>query len=240
MSSVLITPILKWFYGFIFLITAIACGSEKPGDMKGDSQAIELAKEMIQNIGGPERWKSLSSLYISAIHHEKRLDKPYRSEIWRNLDPVRIKIVQTGDDFIIKRVIVDDKGWVVREDQKTPMSEGSLNYLKNWDKHLFYRLLRDIARERPMKLTLSGERSFTISKEDDFWARITLSREGLPYKYETLAPEGDTLVTLYPEWATSEGFRHPSIAMAPDSSFVFKATQWKHSTTKYPDSFFRQ
>lgn len=220
------------------LLFSIACSSEESQNINGDRQAIMLAQVMIENLGGKERWESLSSLHIKAVHHEKRLDKPYQSEIWRNLNPLHVKIHQRSDEFSIKRIFNSEGGWVIREGKVDTLRESSFEFLKNWDQHLFYRTLHDIAAGHKMTIQESGEKSFTILKNDTFRARITLNENGYPFKYETLNLQRDTLITLYPEWDETDGYKHPIVAMAPDSSFVFETIVWEPFTTNYPDSIF--
>ncbi|MEQ8627327.1 hypothetical protein [Ekhidna sp.] len=209
---------MRAIYHLIFLSLLIACNQNR-------GESFDNENLVLEQMGDLEKWQSLQGLYIKALHEEKRLDFPYYSEIKRNLNPTEVWIHQWTEELDNVRYFNDSLGWSLRNGDKTEMDSSMLVYLKNWDRHLFYRTIKNLATENYEAKT-KNDSTFTIWDGNYFIATITLNKNGLPYKYFTPTVFGDTSLTVYAKWSETDGLVHPDVSMAPDSSFFFTAEVW--------------
>ncbi|WP_370089358.1 hypothetical protein [Ekhidna sp.] len=205
-------------YHLIFFYLFIACNQNRGESF--DNENLVLAQ-----MGDLEKWQNLQSLYIKAIHEEQRLDFPYYSEIKRNLSPTKVWVHQWTDEFDNIRYFNDSTGWNLRNGVRSEMDSSMYAFLKNWDRHLFYRTIKNLASKEYQANDLNDS-TYTIWDGDYFIAKIILSDKGLPYKYFTPTISGDTSLTVYTKWSETDGIVHPDVSMALDSSFVFTAEIW--------------
>ena len=204
-----------------------------------DKKVVSKVNAMLEKLGGEQKWKSLKSIYINAVHYEDRLEKPYQSEIWRNLPSAQIKIVQKTDSFTSYRIINRDEGFSKRDGQEwNSISEPSLKWLLNWDTYLIYRTISRLAKKDTFEVQLKNENTLIISEQGNFHALIELNEKGFPYRYGVPSLEGDTTYTLYTEWEETNGLFHPKVSTNKSGSFRFETQTWKWSDEGYEDEFF--
>ena len=209
----------KIFYFFLavsFLMTS--CNTR-------DEKVATPNNKILAHLGDQDKWLMIKAIYIKAIHEEQRLDFPYYSEIKRNLSPTEVWIHQWTDEFDNIRYFNDSTGWNLRNGVRSDMDSSMYSFLKNWDKHLFYRTIKNLASKEYQAKTLNDS-TYSIWDGDYFIAKIILSDKGLPYKYFTPTISGDTSLTVYTKWSETDGLVHPDVSMALDSSFVFTAEIW--------------
>ncbi|MEQ8905910.1 hypothetical protein [Ekhidna sp.] len=205
----------------VLIVLQVSCSQQN------QSSQISEREKVLAKMGDLDKWRSLQALYIKALHEEQRLDFPYYSEIKRNLNPTEVWIHQWTDEFDNVRYFNDSLGWSLRNGNKTEMDSSMLVYLKNWDRHLFYRTIKNLATENYVAKA-KNDSTFNIWDGSYFIATIILNKNGLPYKYFTPTVSGDTSLTVYAKWSETDGLVHPDVSMAPDSSFVFAAEIWTH------------
>ncbi|HEY9283834.1 MAG TPA: hypothetical protein VIP46_10300 [Pyrinomonadaceae bacterium] len=190
------------------------------------------AAKMLEALGGRERWASLASLYIRATHVEKGIPKPYRSEIWRNLDGVQFKIVQQNADYHQTVFVNGREGWLIHNGEMRALTQEQLAGLLRWDKHLVYKTIRKIALGgRGIGLKLDGGRRLEVYENGERLATLELDGQRRPSKYYTPAPDGkaDSL-TVYTAWGVSDGYVHPTVSEPQGLEAVYRAEVWKPSS----------
>lgn len=217
----------------VLCLAAAGTRGAQPGFLSHveDKRAVEKAAEMLEALGGRGRWAALKSLYIRATHTEKSIPKPYRSEIWRNLDAAQMKIVQQNDDFYNERVVNNSKGWLTRGGEVRELTAEQLGDLLRWDAHLFYKTIRKIALGRPsLSLKLDRNGRLVVYEDGKMLAALELDGRKRPYKY--YVPEaggkGEGL-TIYREWGESEGYVHPVVSEPQGQDAVYRADEWRPS-----------
>jgi hypothetical protein len=233
MKSALLIKVI-FFSGFSLFLSCCN-GVSKKTELKNNEKTI--VEKMIDSMGGEEKWNQVESLYIKALHFEKSRPTPYYSEIWRNLNDKNIRIHQWNENFDLLRIVRDSAGIVIRDGEEEKMTPGTLAYIQNWDKHVFYKTIHDLI-ENKIRSRLIADSIILLERNNAFAGMMVLNDKLLPYKYYTPSLNGDTLLTVYPEWKETNGLKHPSVSMSMDSSFVFKAIEWKPSIDTIPKSFF--
>ena len=80
-------------------------------DLKGDPEAIELAKQMIESIGGAEVWSTARTLYIVEKSRHPRFGDGLIAEFWRDLqEPQETYTIQ--NENVKFREGLDPRGWL--------------------------------------------------------------------------------------------------------------------------------
>ncbi|MGH9902631.1 MAG: hypothetical protein ACRD68_12560, partial [Pyrinomonadaceae bacterium] len=197
-----------------------------------DKAAVARAAEMLAALGGRERWAALTSLYIRATHTEKSIPKPYRSEIWRNLDAAQIKIVQQNEDFHQTRIVNGPRGWSVdRGGAVRELTAEQLGALLHWDAHLFYKTVRKVALGRPgLDLKLDEKGRLLVYEDGRRLATLELDARNRPYQYSVPRADGQgDGLTIYSEWGESAGYVHPVVSEPQGLDAIYRAEEWRPS-----------
>lgn len=194
-----------------------------------DRAAAARAEEMLSALGGRERWASLVSLYIRATHTEKGVARPYRSEIWRNLDAAQFKIVQQNEDFNDTRLVDGARGWLVRKGETRELPAEHLAALLRWDAHLLYKTVRKIALGRPsLDLKLDDRGRLVVYEDGRLLAALELDARKRPHRYYVPGPEGrGERLTVYREWGESGGYVHPVVNEPQGEEAVYRTEEWR-------------
>jgi hypothetical protein len=72
------------------VVTVVAPALDAQG-LRGDAEAVRLARAMVERLGGRERWAAASTLHVVEEVHRPAEAAPYRSELWRWLRAPRIR-----------------------------------------------------------------------------------------------------------------------------------------------------
>lgn len=197
-----------------------------------DRKAATRAAKMLKALGGRERWARLESLYILAVHTEKAIPKPYKSEIWRNLSAAQFKVVQGNEDFRNERYVDCNKGWLIRRGETTPLPENQLADLLRWDKHLFYKTIRKIAlASGNIALKIDEKNRLAVYEDGKFLAAMEFDADNRPFKYYVPNADGTgESLTIYSKWGRSDGYVHPIVSEPQPSDAVYRTDEWKPSS----------
>jgi hypothetical protein len=151
----------------ILLITAIVIpGNARSQGLRGDSEAIAMARTMIQQMGGSRLWAEAMTLRIvEEVHHpNERL--PYRSESWRSLNEPSIwgRSQSAEVDHTFART--HEQGWNLGEGRLTKLSEMDVRqWVGRWPRNI-YVMFHRLAREDPrLWLVKEQERRFAVLDE---------------------------------------------------------------------------
>lgn len=197
---------------------------------------------MLEALGGRDRWAAIASLYIQAVHTEPHLDRPYRSEIWRDVGTRRVRIVQQGtrdgEPFHSVRLLVGDDAWSVRDGVAQPMSDVAREALFHWDAHLYYAALQTLARGGPgVEVRVGGDGGLVLYRGGVLVGRFILDDHHRPVEYVTPTADGEgESVVRYTEWAETEGYVYPVVSR-PSTGAVFRAEAWQPSERPSAASF---
>ncbi|MBT8229075.1 MAG: hypothetical protein KJO50_02370, partial [Bacteroidia bacterium] len=141
---------MKYILLFVLMMSYYSCiQNSKPSEsFSGEQEAIQMAEEMFDAIGGMEGWCNLESVYIQAEHTEPQMTLPYQSEIWRNMSEFDVIIEQQNDSFHVRGVMNDTSGIVTYLDDRDTfrvMYDEQLIIWKFGNKHNVYVVLHDLA-----------------------------------------------------------------------------------------------
>ena len=223
----------------LFFITVNALGQAKTPLLAVDRQATKRAEKMLKVLGGRARWARLESLYIRAIHTEKTIPKPYKSEIWRNFASAQFKIVHGNEDFHNERYVEGAKDWLMRRGETRQLPENQLADLLRWDTHLFYNTIRKIAlAPAGLVLKIDDKNRLAVYESGKLLAAMELDAKNRPFKY--YVPRADGIgesLTIYSEWGESEGYVHPTVSEPQPSDEIYRTEEWKPNRQPSPVKF---
>lgn len=204
-----------------------ACGSAESPRATGPS-AAEVVEEVLEALGGRQRWAELESLYIEAIHTQEGLDAPYRSEIWRDIGVPRVRIEQQRAEGPWVRILRDREGWQWRSGETGPIPADELAPLLHWDRHVFYGTIARLAEGDPrLNPRLEGPDRLVLEEDGATFAVFELDAERLPRGYLVPLSGSDGLGrTHYSRWHTTDGYVHPVVSEVPGLGAVYRAVQW--------------
>lgn len=207
---------------------------------KIDGNAQSKVEQMMKALGGFKNWAEVKSLYVRAIHKEDRYEKPYQSEILRNLDARQFKMIQQDDEFHTVAYVDGDKAWIVRKDGKTTkMSDKSFEGLIHWDKHLVYRIFHIIGKRSPgLKFEVDEKDRLIVYENDEKLAAFGLNEKNLPEKFYIPKADGDgESLTIFSTWGEGNGLVYPTTSKPQENKAIFVALEWKPSKEKLKIQF---
>lgn len=208
-----------------------------------DRAAVAQATAVLNALGGRERWASLASLYIRAVHTEPHLDAPYRSEIWRDVGVPRVRIEQQGTrrgaPFHSIRLLSGAGAWSIRDGVAEPMAAAAQQALLHWNAHLVYATLQTLARGGPdVGVQLDDAGRLVVLQDGALLGRMTLDEHDRPVVYATPALDGSGESRVrYTAWSTSAEYVHPIVSEPEGSGAIFRTEVWQPSPAPSMTSF---
>ena len=206
----------------------------------GSEQAVALANEMYEAIGGSERWCALRSLYIKAEHTEPQMTIPYQSEIWRGIDTFQVIIEQQSDSFHVKAIFTDQGGTIHYLDDRDTLRTLSEEQLASWkfgNKHNVYVLLHDLACEpSAYTATIEGE-ELVFYQNVTFIVRFGLDEMNRPHLFYHPTANGEIVGSRFTQWGTDQGLVHSAGGHPLDSNFLYVTEEWVSSEQSLMESF---
>ena len=80
-------------------------------DMKGDADALKVARGIVQAIGGKDVWASMRSLYVREFALTPSIPGQLVEEVWRDLEQPRERYEVRGEGLESIRVWQSSGGW---------------------------------------------------------------------------------------------------------------------------------
>jgi hypothetical protein len=134
--------------------------------LRGEQEAIAMARTMIQQMGGSKLWAEATTLHIVEEVHRPNVRLPYRSETWRGLrEPA---IWGRGHSSEINRTFArtPTQGWNLFDGTMTRLSEMEIRqWAGSWPRNvyvMYHRLAREDSR---LWLVKEQERRFAVLDE---------------------------------------------------------------------------
>ena len=117
--------------------------------LRGDPEALAMARTMLERMGGREVWAKAATLYIvEEVHHPgERL--PYRSEAWRSLREPKIRGTAKSAELDRSFANTPEQGWSLRGGRLTTLDAMQVRqWLGRWQRNI-YVMYHRLAREDP-------------------------------------------------------------------------------------------
>ena len=183
-------------------------------EMKGNAEAIALADQMIESIGGKELWAKIKTLYIIEKSRTPGQGDGIVGEFWRDLTAPRETFTLKGRAFSFQRTWTAEGGWQVlngafRLKTKEEIAGEELPYWYGEIYVLYHQLASDDER---LRLELGeDDRQFTVYLDEtgrrlgDFWLNVDGDMyrwrhdDGTEYIYGPHRQFGDI---SFPDWGT--------------------------------------
>ena len=131
--------------------------------LRGDDDAVAMARRLIDRLGGAERWGRVRALHIVEEVHRADMAEPYRSESWRSLREPSIwfQAAPGGRRRAFARTV--SGGWEVRGDSITSLPAADLRRWRGYWPRNIYVMFGRLAREDSLlELSTLGDRRFAV------------------------------------------------------------------------------
>ena len=230
---------------FIFLLVFITGSCKRPASgnqsFSGDPEAIELADQMFDAIGGKKAWCELRSLYIKAEHTEPQMTIPYQSEIWRGIDRFEVVIEQQNDSFHVKGVINEFGGTIRYYDKRDTSRILTSEQLENWKfdhNHNVYVLLHDIGcSPQDYRVDFDENENLAFYRDSMFVTSFGLDDQLRPYLFYQPNADGTISGSIFSHWGTDGGLVHSAGGHPLDSNFMYVTEIWQPAKERLKETF---
>ena len=228
---------------FVAAIILFSCNTPDEGNatFAGTPEAVNLAEQMYEAIGGKQGWCDLRSLYIKAKHTEPQMDLPYSSEIWRAIDTFELAIRQHNDSFHVEAHISADEGRVTYLDKRDTFRLFSEEQLAQWQhdhNHNIYVLLHDIGcAPESYRVSIDSAGHLAFYAGDIFRTSFALDEQMRPFEFYHPTAMGEIVGSRFTHWGTDDGLVHSAGGHPLDSNFMYRTETWTSSARPLQESF---
>ncbi len=226
---------------FVLLLCSCAGDDSTTNSFKGEQDAIALADQMFDAIGGKQAWCELRSLYIKATHTEPQMTIPYQSEIWRAIDQFELVIEQQNDSFHVKAVTNEAEGTVRYYDKRDTFRLLTPEQLREWEydhHHNIYVMLHDLGCN-PENYTaqLDDNDHLAFYQDSVFLTSFGLDDQMRPHLFFVPGPDGTIRGSRFTHWGTDNQLVHSAGGHPLDSNFMYRTQIWQPSKTSLREAF---
>lgn len=152
---------------FLSLILSMAICSGASAELKGDEEAIALADQLVESIGGKELWSQIRSLHIFEKSRSPRGDGIV-GEFWRDLQVPRERYTLTNRDGLKVEFWWDDRGvWQILNGEQNEDLPASLHaeVTAYWQGEIYVMFHRLAKEDSALRLDKKDDNSFTAFDE---------------------------------------------------------------------------
>jgi len=212
---------------FIIAILISSCGGGNSLNIQGDEQAIALAENMIQEMGGKKNWVKLKSLYIRTITRDMQSGDPYAFEEWINLDEPKFMNHRIKDDVHYFQIVNKNDGWSVQNSNVTLMPPASVTGYLNWHDKFFMRNVKILAiGGEQVDVKLNGKNAFDMFINNEFISGFQLNESKLPVKYVVPGDQKRFNIININEWGEYKGFKYPLEVTGENIQAHYQTDYW--------------
>lgn len=134
--------------------------------LRGDPEAVAMARAMIQQLGGSKLWAEATTLYIIEEVHRPNVRLPYRSETWRSLREPAIWFRAQSTEINRNFARTATQGWNLNNGTLTRMNERELRQWNGyWPRNIYVMYHRLAREESQLWLVKEQERRFAVLDE---------------------------------------------------------------------------
>ncbi len=149
--------------------------------MEEKTDAVHIANQMFEAIGGKKSGLPSNVFYVRAKHEEPQLEHPYQSEIWRSVRDFKLRIEQKSPEFH-RLALADTQGGHVlyfEKDSLTQLSAERLGAFRYGHDHNVYVLWHQLASQEgyEVKLEGEGEKRVAFYREQQFLCAFELNEQ---------------------------------------------------------------
>jgi len=144
---------------------AICTGAR--AEMKGDEEAIALADQLVESIGGKELWSQIRSLHVFEKSRSPRGDGIV-GEFWRDLQVPRERYTLTNRDGLKVEFWWDDRGvWQILNGEQNEDLPANLHaeVTAYWQGEIYVMFHRLAKEDSALRLDKNDDNSFTAFDE---------------------------------------------------------------------------
>ena len=152
---------------FLSLILSMAICTGARAEMKGDEEAIALADQLVESIGGKELWSQIRSLHVFEKSRSPRGDGIV-GEFWRDLQVPRERYTLTNRDGLKIEFWWDERGvWQILNGEQNEDLPANLHaeVTAYWQGEIYVMFHRLAKEDSALRLDKNDDNSFTAFDE---------------------------------------------------------------------------
>ena len=152
---------------FLSLILSMAICTAARAEMKGDEEAIALADQLVESIGGKELWSQIRSLHVFEKSRSPRGDGIV-GEFWRDLQVPRERYTLTNRDGLKIEFWWDERGvWQILNGEQNEDLPANLHaeVTAYWQGEIYVMFHRLAKEDSALRLDKNDDNSFTAFDE---------------------------------------------------------------------------
>jgi hypothetical protein len=217
----------------------LLCLAHPAQAMTGDSQAIALARGMIEAMGGRDAWSGAKWMYAREDAWYAARPGPADAQFWRAVDRPAQRARVTGPGWSRESAWTPDSGYRIRDGVRTSMSAEDLQASVGWWRGEIYVMYVKLAREDAnLRLITTGERSFRAldARDGVNLGEFFIDAAGALYRWK-YGFGADAVEYIYGPLKSFGAIRAPSWGALSDGSFRFFYTDFQLSGAREPGEF---
>lgn len=209
--------------------------------LKGDDDAIAMAEQMIESIGGAETWSSARTLYIVEKSRHPRYGDGLIAEFWRDLQLPQETFTIENQNVKFAKGWTSEGGWTYSQGELKPKSkdEVSADELDYWYGEI-YVMYHRLAKGDPTIRLEKGEEEGQFIAWDErsniklgtFWLNV----DGDMYRWRH-GDESERIEYIYGPHKNFGDISFPAWGTMYDGSWSFSYEEVKVFQTPPPVSF---
>jgi hypothetical protein len=142
--------------------TIVAAAQSPPG-MRGEQEAIAMARTMMDRMGDRKLWSQSTTLHIVEEVHRASGTSPARSESWRLLREPSIWWQSVSDAGTRSFAYTQHQGWTSADGRITPASAFDVRQWQGrWPRNVYVMYHRLAREDSSLWLVRDGERRFLV------------------------------------------------------------------------------
>lgn len=207
----------------VFSALMAALASAQAQDLKGDADAVDAVRLMIDRLGGEEVWSNARSMHLVYEGWRTEPPEPVVEEAWRDLAEPYQHAVFEGRSFETKFSMTPDASWLSLTGRHRPFTdEEHGENLAFWDFD-FYTIIRNLAAgdERITLRTGAGGRVLIEGPGGADWGWFEIDAAGQPVRWGAVYGGDEPLEYLYGPVKSFGNVNFPAWGTASDGSWRF-------------------
>ncbi len=210
----------------ILAFLATSCGSNNKLEVPGDPEAVVMAGEMLEALGGKKAWSKIQSVYIRTITTSSSSAQPYVFEEWINLDEPKFMNRTTEGQEAVIQIVDHNDGWMVNKNKVTMIPPARITGYLGWHhQHLLVNLRKLANENEKIILKLKEPGRFDLYLDGRITCGFELGKDHKIKKYYSYPQNGHMSILAVNEYRTYKGYVFP-LELAVEGAFTSYKTDY--------------
>lgn len=185
------------------------------------AEGLSLADDLVEAMGGRDRWSPLLGLSVRARHFEVTVAEPYDNALFIALAEPRMRFEGRNASMSRIRAVIGNRGWRVSE--VSPLAPLAPEIVKSdlewWETHAYRNIWRLARRDPTLLPRRHADGRLELYRPDGtrlMWYRLNLAGEPVAFgRFDSDA----TATILGPLQDVAGGIRLPTFSSSSDGTF---------------------